>query len=68
MGTATTHWRVGTQGITYSTTCAAVWAIRRPAHDGHKLRRWQRKASSLSGLQGAQPRRSKPWARMPHCT
>jgi hypothetical protein len=27
MGTDTTHWRVGTQGMTHSTRCAAVLAL-----------------------------------------
>jgi hypothetical protein len=30
MGTETTHWRVGTQGMTCSTRCAAVCAMRPP--------------------------------------
>src|SRR5438128_12246434 len=38
IGPDTTHWRVGTQGMTRSTRCAAVWAIRRPAHDGQNPR------------------------------
>src|ERR1700746_3611264 len=59
IGTETTHWRVGTQGITRSTRCAAVWAIRRPAHDGQNPRRLQLKASSISCLQVSHPRRRK---------
>src|SRR5262249_36908391 len=47
-GTDTTHWRVGTQGMTHSTRWAAVWAIRRAAHDGQKPRRLQLKGSSSS--------------------
>src|SRR3989442_2640007 len=43
-GTDTTHCRVGTQGITPSTRWAAVWAIRRPAHEGQNPRRLQLKA------------------------
>src|SRR5215510_12771076 len=48
MGTETTHWRVGTQGMTHSTRWAAVWAIRRAAHDGQNPRRLQLKASNIS--------------------
>ena len=55
MGTDTTHWRVGTQGMTPSTKCAAVWAMRRPAHDGQKPRRLQLKASRTSCLQVSHP-------------
>src|SRR5215813_14491412 len=47
-GTETTHWRVGTQGMTCSTRCAAVWAMRRPAQDGQKPRRLQLKGTSSS--------------------
>src|SRR5262249_12492037 len=43
MGTDTTHWRVGTQGRTHSTRWAAVWAMRRAAHDGQNPRRLQLK-------------------------
>ena len=67
MGTNTTHWRVGTLGITRSTKWAAVWAMRRPAHDGQNPRRLPLKARSTSFLQVSQPSRRKPWARMPHC-
>jgi hypothetical protein len=66
-GTETTHGGVGTQGMTRSTRWAAVWAMRRPAHDGHNPRRLQLKASSTSCVQVSQPSRSKPWARVPHC-
>src|SRR5882672_10020706 len=66
--TDTTHCRVGTQGMTRSTrsasakqkTWAAVWAIRRPAHDGQNPRHLQLKARSTSFLQVAHPRRRKP--------
>src|SRR5215471_1381999 len=47
-GTETTHWRVGTQGMTHSTRWAAVWAMRRPAHEGQNPRRLQLKGSSNS--------------------
>ena len=47
-GTDTTHCRVGTQGMTCSTRWAAVWAMRRPAHDEQNPRRLQLKASSSS--------------------
>src|SRR5215468_8616053 len=67
MGTETTHWRGGTQGMTHSTRWAAVWAMRRAAHDGQKPRRLQLKGSSSSFGHVSQPRRRKPWARMPHC-
>src|SRR4029434_375833 len=52
IGTETTHGRVGTQGITHSTRCAAVWAMRRPAHDGQNPRRLQLKArrTSFAGI------------------
>jgi hypothetical protein len=39
MGTETTHCRVGPQGMTCSTRWAAIWAMRRPAHDGQNPRR-----------------------------
>src|SRR5712691_2717770 len=55
IGTDTTHWRVGTQGMTHSTRWDAVWAIRRPAHDGQNPRRLQLKASSISFLQVSHP-------------
>ena len=58
-GTETTHWRVGTQGMTRSTRWAAVWAMRRPAHDGQNPRRLQLKARSTSCLQVSQPSRSR---------
>src|SRR6266702_5167025 len=54
-GTETTHWRVGTQGITRSTRYAAVWAIRRPAHEGQNPRRLQLKGTSSSLWQVSQP-------------
>ena len=54
-GTDTTHWRVGTQGMICSTRWAAVWAMRRPAHDGQNPRRLQLKASSNSWWQVSQP-------------
>src|SRR5712691_12056744 len=66
IGTDTTHFRVGTQGMTHSTRWAAVWAIRRPAHDGQNPRRLQLKGSSSSLWHVSQPSRRKPWARMPH--
>src|SRR5215813_10337542 len=59
-GTDTTHWRVGTQGMTCSTRQAAVWAMRRPAHDGQNPRRLQLKASSSSWWQVSQPSPTKP--------
>src|SRR5574341_883431 len=62
MGTETTHCRVGTQGLTHSTRWAAVWAIRRPAHDGQNPRRLQLKGSSSSCWHVSQPSRRKPWA------
>ena len=67
MGTETTHWRTGTQGMTCSTRCPAVYAMRRPAHDGQNPRRLQLKGNSNSWWQVSQPSRRKPWARMPHC-
>ena len=36
MGTGNTHWRYGARGNTWSTRCAAVSAIRRAVHDGHR--------------------------------
>jgi len=63
MGTDTTHCRVGTQGMTHSTKWAAVWAIRRPAHDGQNPRRLQLKGSSSSFWHVSQPSRRKPWVR-----
>src|SRR6266446_4118237 len=65
-GTDTTHGRVGTQGRTHSTRCAAVWAMRRAAHDGQNPRRLQLKGSSSSFGHVSQPSRRKPWARIPH--
>jgi hypothetical protein len=67
IGTETTHGRVGTQGMTHSTREAAVWAIRRAAHDGHNPRRLPLKGRSSALGHVSQPRRRKPWARMPHC-
>src|SRR4029453_10773194 len=64
MGTETTHWRGGPQGITRSTRWAAVWAMRRLAHDGQNPRRLQLKGSSSSWWQVSQPSRRKPWASM----
>src|SRR5262245_45202367 len=66
MGTETAHWRVGTQGMTHSARCAAIWAIRRAAHEGQNPRRLQLKGTSSSSWQVSQPSRRKPWARMPH--
>src|SRR5262249_4841744 len=65
-GTDTTHWRVGTPGMKHSTRCAAVWALRRAAHDGQKPRRLQLEGSNSSFGHVSQPRRRKPWARIPH--
>jgi hypothetical protein len=48
IGTETTHRRVGTQGMTHSTRCAAIWAMRRPAHEGQNPRRLQLKGTSSS--------------------
>ena len=56
MGTETTHGRVGTQGMTHSTRWAAVWAMRRAAHDGQNPRRLQLKGSSSAFGHVAQPR------------
>src|SRR5712691_6152568 len=67
IGTDTTHCRVGTQGMTHSTRWAAVWAMRRPAHDGQNPRRLQLNGSSSSFWHVSQPSRRKPWVRMPHC-
>ena len=53
--------------MTHSTRCAAVWAMRRPAHAGQKPRRLQLKASSTACLQVSHPMRRKPWAKIPHC-
>ena len=58
-----THWRTGTWGMTWSTRCAAVCAIRLAPHDGQKPRRLQEKATSLSWPQSPQRSRRKPWAR-----
>ena len=63
IGSDSTHWRTGTRGKTWSTQCAAVWAMRRAPHDGQKPRRLQLKATSLSCPQSPQRRRRKPWAR-----
>src|SRR5215813_12499073 len=40
IGTDTTHWRVGTQGMTHSTRWAAVWAMRRVVSVPIPLRYW----------------------------
>ena len=66
-GTDTTHWRVGTQGMTRSTRWAAVCAMRRPAQEGQNPRRLQLKARSNSLGQVSQPSRRNPCARTPHC-
>ena len=58
-----THWRTGTCGMTWSTRCAAVCAIRRAPHEGQNPRRLPLKATSLSWPQSPQRRRRKPWAR-----
>ena len=41
IGSDSTHWRTGTCGMTWSTRCAAVCAIRRAPHEGQKPRRLQ---------------------------
>src|SRR6266567_1183815 len=66
IGTETTHCRVATQGMTCSTRWAAIWAMRRPAHEGQNPRRLQLKGTRSSCLHVSQPRRRKPWARIPH--
>jgi hypothetical protein len=66
MGNASTHWRTGTWGMTWSTRCAAVCAARRAPHEGQKPRFLQLNATSLSCPQSPQRSRRKPWARMPH--
>jgi hypothetical protein len=65
-GTDTTHWRVGTQGMTRSTRWAAVCAMRRPAQDGQNPRRLQLKASNISCWQVSHSSRRKPWAKTLH--
>ena len=64
MGSDSTHWRTGTRGMTWSTRCAAVCAMRRAPHDGQKPRRLQLNATSLSWPQSPQRSLRKPWARM----
>jgi hypothetical protein len=66
IGSDSTHWRTGTCGMTWSTRCAAVCAIRRAPHDGQDPRRLQLNATSLSWPQSPQRSRRKPCARMPH--
>ena len=39
IGKDSTHWRTGTWGMTWSTRCAAVCAMRRAPHDGQNPRR-----------------------------
>jgi hypothetical protein len=60
-----THWRTGTSGMTRSTRCAAVPAIRRPPQDGHMPRDLQENATTRSSLQVSQPIRRKPRASTP---
>jgi hypothetical protein len=36
LGTDRTHWRTGNGGKTFSTRCAAVSAMRRALHEGHR--------------------------------
>jgi len=45
-GTVSTHWRVATHGITRSTQCAEVSAIRRPAQLGQNPRVLQENSTS----------------------
>jgi hypothetical protein len=59
MGSDSTHWRTGTWGMTWSTRCAAVCAMRRAPHDGQNPRRLQLKATSLSWPQSPQRSRRK---------
>ena len=66
IGSDSTHWRTGTCGMTWSTGCAAVCAMRRAPHAGQNPRRLQLNATRLSWPQSPQRRRRKPWARMPH--
>ena len=66
IGSDRTHWRIGTWGMTWSTRCAAVCAMRRAPHEGQKPRRLQLKATSLSWPQSPQRTLRNPWARMPH--
>jgi len=37
MGSDSTHWRTGTRGMTLSTRCAAVCAMRRAPHEGQTI-------------------------------
>src|SRR5439155_13400128 len=54
-----------TSGMTPSTRCAAVSAIRRPPQDGHMPRDLQKKARTRSSLQVWQKIRRKPRASTP---
>ena len=66
IGSDRTHWRTGTWGMTWSTRCAAVCAMRRAPHEGQNPRRLQLKATSLSWPQSPQcraPRRIPEQAR-----
>jgi len=57
--------RAGTRGITSSTRCAALRAMRRAPHEGQNPRRLQENATRFSWAQPAQRRRRKPCARRP---
>ena len=52
----------GACGMTWSTRCAAVCAMRRAPHDGQNPRRLQENTASLSWPQSPQRRRRNPWA------
>jgi len=66
IGKDSTHCLTGTRGITSSTGCAALRAMRRAPQEGQNPRRLQENATGFSCAQPAQRRRRKPWARRPH--
>jgi hypothetical protein len=63
LGQGHTHCRIGTRGITESTTCAAVAAMRFVVQDGQTPRPLQEKATRNSAVQSGQRARAKPCAR-----
>jgi hypothetical protein len=64
-GTEITHCRTGTGGMTWSTRCAAVCAIRRPLQEGQTPRPLHEKATTKPCPHDVQRARPNPKQRMP---
>ena len=64
LGSDNTHCRIGTRGMTASTKCAAVAAMRLLVQDGQTPRPLQEKATRNSAVQSGQRARAKPCARI----